>query len=276
MIERTLVIGSTGFIGRAVVRLLDNEDWNVVGMRRWDSQVDVLDAIGIPDIVANLFDRSQLIHAMSGMNYVVYCAAPDPTLAPGDYQRRATLAIRNVLSVARDADVERVVVTSTAATIGRPDDDRPATEQEVYLPGSAQDHFVEAAYAVEQECFRQAADNQHVVMVNPSLVLGPGARIPNQRRFPNLTDSDPVNWVDLGRVARAHLGALEWGHRGERYLVAGENGTVSEFYESARRNPAVSIQKRLAIFGPEPYRNRYLITGGQHLDGSKADGEFDL
>lgn len=276
MIERTLVIGSTGFIGRAVVRLLDAEGRQVVGMRRWNSELGPLEEVGIPDIVANLYDRADLIHAFSGMNHVVYCAAPDPTASSDEYRGLATTAIRNVLEVARDADVERVVVTSTAATIAKRAGDGPADESDVYLPGSAGDHFVEAAYAVEQECFREAADGQSIVLLNPSIVLGPGARFPTRRSLQGTDDSAPVNWVDLGRVARAHLLALEAGRRGERYIVSGPNGTLAEFYAEVEARDDVELSSSWFGSRSAPYRNRYLLAEGQHLDGSKAERALGL
>lgn len=275
MIERTLVIGSTGFLGRAVTRLLYAEDRNVVGMRRWNSDLDVLDD-DVPDLVADLYDRDELLHAMSGMNHVVYAAAPDPTL-PGDvYRRRATTAARNVLEVARDADVERVVVTSSAVTIGAGDADEPADETSYYLPGTAGDHFVEAAYAVEQECFREAADGQFIVMLNPSVVLGPGARLPAFRALDGVGETDPVNWVDIGRVARAHLRALDFGRRGERYIVGGENTTLGGLYSTVEEREEVDVGGDWFDFGETSYRNRNLLSDGRRVDSSKAERDLGL
>lgn len=275
MIEQTLVIGSTGFVGRSVTQLLHAEDWNVVGMRRWNSELEALDD-DVPDLVADLYDRTELLHAMSGMNYVVYAAAPDPGLSGDAYRRRATTAIRNVLEVARDADVEQVVVTSTAATIGPPEDGDVAEESSYYLPGTAEDPYVEAAYAVEQECFREAADGQSIVVLNPTVVLGPGAELPSFRSLGDAAETDPVNWVDIGRVARAHLRALEHGRRGERYIVGGENATLGEFYATASAREEVDLRREWIRLGDSPYRNRYLITDGQWVDSSKAERDLGI
>ena len=275
MIERTLVIGSTGFIGRAVAGHLNEQGWNVIGMRRWDSPVDLLENLGIPDIVADLEDRDALLHAMSGVNYLVYCAAPDADLPADEYRRRATIDIRNVLQVARDADVERVLVTSTAATVAA-DGESEADESEDYLPGTAEDHFVEAAYGVEQECYRQSADGQDIVTVNPSIVVGPGAHFPARSRLDGVGEERPVNWVGLDRVARAHRLALEHGRRGERYIVGGANGRLGDFYETVRQTDDVTIEAGGMLGGPKPYRNRYLLTGGGWLDSRKAEQKLGL
>lgn len=275
MIERTLVIGSTGFVGRAVADHLNEQEWDVIGMRRWDSRVDVLEGLGIPDIVADLQDRDALLHAMSGINYLIYCAAPDPGLPADEYRRRATIDIRNVLEVAREADIERVLVTSTAATVAA-EGESEADESQVYLPGTAEDHFVEAAYAVEQECYRQSADGQFIVTVNPSLVVGPGARFPGRSRLERAEEQRPVNWVGLGRVARAHRLALEHGRRGERYIVGGTNGRLGDFYAAIAGREDVTIQEGGMLGGPTPYRNRYLLNGGGWLDSRKAEQKLGV
>ncbi len=277
MIERTLVIGATGFVGRAVVGLLQGEERRVVAMRRWNSPSRPIDEMGVRQIVADLDEPERLRHALSGVNHVVYCAAPDRGLEPDAYRRRATLGIRRVLAVARDEDVERVVVTSSAVTIGRPDrEGELADESRYYLPGEAGDHFVEAAYAVEQECFRESADGQEIVIVNPTIVLGPGAVLPARSRLGGGSGEAPVNWVDRGRVARAHLRALEAGRRGRRYIVAGQNGTLDELYGRAEAEPGVEIRGSWIGHRHPPVRNRYLLTDGQWIDAARAERELGL
>jgi len=275
MLEQALVIGSTGFVGSSVTRLLHAEDWNVVGMRRWNSGLEVL-ADDVPDLVGDLSDRSELLHAMSGMNYVIYAAAPDPELSGDAYRRRATTAIRNVLEVARDADVERVVVTSTAATVGPAEQGEKADESAYYLPGTAEDPYVEAAYAVEQECFREAADGQSIVLLNPTVIVGPGTELPTYRSLDGASETDPVNWVDIGRVARAHLRALEHGRRGERYIVGGENTRLEEFYATVSARDEVELRDEWFGFGCASYRGRYLLTDGQWVESSKAERDLGI
>lgn len=276
MVEQTLVIGSTGLVGRHVVGYLADRRHTVVGMRRWNSESEVLETLGVPDVVADLADLERLAHAVSGVNHIIYCAAPDTSLEPRRYQRCAVEWIRNVLQMARDKDVDRVVVTSTASTIGRPESanevaDRHPDGRDAYLPGSAGDHFVEAAYAVEQEVFRQAADGQDVVILNPTVIVGEGARLPSAHGAGGVDADAPVNWVAAERVARAHEAALNHGKRGGRYVVGGTNGTLGELYDVVERHPAVEVTGS-GLFGNDvTYRNRHLLTSGQRVDTSRSE-----
>ena len=286
MIERTLVIGSTGFLGRHVLRHLHEHDHTVVGMRRWQSSGEAIRQLGATDLVADLSERRTLVQAFGEFTHIVYCAAPDASLPPGEYRAKASTWMRNVLEIARDEDVERVLVTSTAATIASPtdDEDRLADERDVYLPGSAGDHFVEAAYAVEQECFRQAADGQSVLVLNPTTILGPGARLP-EREALDVDDDAPVNWVDVDVAAEAHRAALEMklepslkpGRRGHRYIVGGENTTIGDLYARAESRYGVdTIPTTCGSGDGEPYRDRHLLESGQWVDTSRAETDLGI
>jgi nucleoside-diphosphate-sugar epimerase len=267
MIEQTLVMGSTGFLGQQIARYLHEayagQGRSVTGMRRWNSDVEPLQSIDIPDVVADLDDERELERIMSGVNYLVYAAAPDTTMDPDEYRQAAVRWIRRVLRLARENDVQRVVITSTAATMDT-SEDRPVTARDVYCPGDAEDPFVEAAYAVEQEAFRQAADGQDIVIINPSVVLAPGARLPAPSRL-DVELRDPVSWVDGTTVAEAHRAALEKGRRGQRYAINERNADLETFYREARARPDVEV----ADAGPA-FRNRDLLARGRHVDDSET------
>lgn len=273
---RTLVIGATGFVGRAVLRELTRRGERAVGMRRWNSNERIFERLDVPDVVGDLQNYEDVLHAVSGVNRVVYSAAPEPGLEEDEYRGRATTAIRHVLEAAREAEVESVVVTSTAATVGSPSAEEPATEKEVYLPGRAEDHFVEAAYAVEQECFREAADGQSIVILNPTLIVGSGARFPAYRQLDAESDHR-VDVADRGRVARAHAGALQHGRRGERYLVSGERIRLGDLYERLESRGDIEVADGWPWSSSHtPHRNRYLLEIDCWYDDAKARRTFDL
>lgn len=271
--ERTLVIGATGIVGRAVVRRLDRAGREVVAGRRWDGDAAPLHERGIETVVLDVENRESMVPVVAGCNHVIYCAAPPRELNRGPYMRRAVTGIRNVLEVVRQEEIDRLVVTSTAATLGAAAEGErrePVDEGDVYLPGTSGDRFVEAAWAVEQECRREAADGRFVIMLNPSVTLGPGVKIP-QRDALSVGREAPVNWVELERVADAHLAALVSGRPGERYIVEGENGTVGGLYDVASGREDVQIGGSY-----EANRERFLLENGRHLDGTKATHIFGL
>jgi dihydroflavonol-4-reductase len=108
-----------------------------------------------------------------------------------------------------------------------------------------------------------------VVVLNPSVILGSGIRLPA------LDDLDaeplaPVNWVDLETVATAHASALESGRAGERYLIAGRNGELADLYRQARSIDGLEIGRDPEGASGDIDSHRYLLTSGRHLDATKA------
>lgn len=267
-VDRTLVIGATTPVGLAVTRRLHRAGREVVGGRRWDADPEPLRRAGISSPVVDVTDRESLVPAVASCNHIVYAGAPDAQLPRDAYLRASVEAIRAVLAVVLEEEVERLIVTSTAATLGpAPDAESrrdPADEESYYLPGTSGHKFVEAAWAVEQACRREAADGRFVVMLNPSVVLGEGVCLPDPTELQASADA-PVNWVSMETVATAHASALASGRPGGRYLVAGENGTLEDLYARARQMDGVTIGGRDGMAGV-----RYLLDHGRHLDGTKA------
>ena len=110
-----------------------------------------------------------------------------------------------------------------------------------------------------------------LVIVNPSLLLGPGdertSSTGDVRRFlkreiPVVPDGG-VNFVDVRDAARATVAALEKGRAGERYLLGGPNWTVAEFFGRLERASKVrgprlklpnQLQRRVASLLEHAYR----------------------
>ncbi|MFW5966880.1 MAG: NAD-dependent epimerase/dehydratase family protein, partial [Persicimonas sp.] len=217
--ERALVIGSTGFVGSHLVRALVHSDVQVEAMRRWNSDTRRIASLEVPTRVADLLDRDSLLETLAGYNYVFMAAAPPVDCEPGEYLGRSVRGIRNLLEVARELDVERVVLTSCATTVGPPAHGEASVEEDVYLPGSAEDHVVEAQYAVEQECYREAADGMDIAIVTPGICIGPEAAIPSRDLLSYVGERARINLVDVDDVARAHLKAARRESFGERYIL---------------------------------------------------------
>lgn len=276
--ERALVIGATGFLGRRITHALAHTDIVVGAMRRWNSDPDALDELEAQGVVGDLLDDKSLVETLTGFNYVMMAAAPDPTLDGWRYLSQSVRGIRNLLRVARDVDVESVVVTSCATTVSSPSEGVLASEEDVYLPGSSHDPFVEAQYAVEQECFRHAADGMQITIVNPGICIGDGALLPRRKDLGKLADTAPINLVDVDDVARAHITAAREPTFGERFLLGGENTTVDALYErlEVRDSDRARLGRYEVRMTPrgQRLRHQYLYRAGNWLDSSLAEARL--
>lgn len=263
--SRFLVLGATGLLGRHVVREFAGRKWPVVAFRRWNTSADGLDLPGVDIAVGELFEPASLKAALAGVNVVIYAIAPSIDQKPREILRKSVEGLRRVLQACRDENVDRVILTSSASTMGRTPPGVRATEDEYYLPGSCNDPFAEAKYAVELEAYRFIADGMDIVMLNPSLLTGPGIDLSPYARL-RVRKDQPVNTLDVREAARMHAVAVLRGRSGERYLLGGTNTTADAAFDgwSARgKNPA-------------PPRERYLVEHGQWLESKKARLELGL
>lgn len=263
--RRYLVIGATGLVGRHVVRDLAGRQWPVRAMRQWDQAEDGLGFSAVDVVVGDVFEPNSLAEAVAGVNAVIYCAAPTPGPEASRILRESVEGIRRVLEVCREHNVEQLVVTSSASTMGRGAPGSRLDESSFYLPGSCNDPFTEAKYAVELECYRYVADGFWVAILNPTLLVGPGVDLTAYARL-NVDGAQPLNVVDVREVARMHGEVLLKGRSGARYLLGGENTTAREVFDGWPSRGKNDIRPREAG----------LVEAGQWVDCSLAREELGL
>lgn len=263
--SRFLVLGATGLLGRHIARECAGRSWPVTAMRRWNSEADCLDFPGIEVVVGDIFESASLAEALAGVNGVFYCVAPEEDTAPREVLRRSVEGIRRVLDACRKFEVDRLVLTSSATTIARGAPGWRATEEEYYLPGTTDDPFVEAKYAVELEAMRYIADGFDVVITNPTLLVGPGVDLSAYARL-GVDERQPMNVIDVREAARVHAEAMLHGRRGARYILGGTNTTVGQVFDGWSSRGRNENRPREA----------YLVESGQWVDCSRARQELGL
>lgn len=236
---KALVLGATGMIGGNIARALAEAGIAVRGLRRPSSPTWHLEDVPIEWVVGDLMDRQSLIAAMDGCQALFHAAAYYPQHSydlPGDLQTAIT-GLRNVMAAATENKIEKLIYTSSLTTVGPPGTpDRLADERDFYLPGSTRSAYFEVKYALEMEVFRAALAGLPAVVVNPTVVLGPGDVKPTtgallvsvaKGQVPAWVPGT-VNIVDVRDVAVAQVAALELGQVGERYILGGANVPVRQ------------------------------------------------
>src|SRR6185369_148326 len=112
---RVFVTGATGFIGSHVARALAARGDTVRCLCRRTSQRADLDGLPLDWILGDLNDRESLRRAMTGAEVVYHCAADYRLYArdPREIYRSNVDGTRNVLELAAELGVERIVYTSS-------------------------------------------------------------------------------------------------------------------------------------------------------------------
>jgi len=258
----TLVTGATGFVGSHVARLLAGRGDRVRVLVRPSSDLRALEGLAVERAPGDLRDPGSLDRALSCVRTVFHVAADYRLWArnPQEIYESNVTGTRNLLDAARRAGVERVVYTSTVATVAVP---RPTLPNEATASTIDEmiGHYKRSKWLAEQEAFRAAQQGLPVVIVNPTAPVGPGDWKPTPTgkvivdflagKIPAYVDTG-LNVVAVEDVAAGHLLAAERGKIGQRYILGGRNMTLKEILDvlagvTGRPAPRVRMPHAVAL-----------------------------
>jgi len=244
---KILVLGATGFIGGHIAKKALEAGWEVHGFRRRPQSQGQLAGHPIHWHHGTLENYNSLSQAMAGMDAVFHAAASYPSDGNPDHVedhvRGGVTQMSNVIRGVQEAGVNRLVYTSSLTTIGTPPtgEDRLADEGDFYQQGSLPDNgYHEVKSAMENMALEAAGKGTRIIILNPSLVLGPGdihlstgeIVVAIAKGFAFAVPEGIINIIDVRDTAAAHIKAAELGRSGERYILGGKNYPVREAAET--------------------------------------------
>lgn len=237
--------GASGFIGSHVARALVTRGERVRCLCRSTSQRADLADLGVEWTIGDLTDRASLRRAMTGADIVFHCAADYRLYAadPAELYRSNVDGTRNVLAVAAELGVKKVVYTSSVGTLSL-HQGRPANENARAALGDMVGDYKRSKFLAERVVDEWMARGLPIVIVSPSTPIGerdvkptPTGRIVVDflaDRLPAYVDTG-LNLVDVHDVALGHLLAAERGRPGETYILGNVNLTLHEILELLAR-----------------------------------------
>jgi dihydroflavonol-4-reductase len=234
--DRVLVTGAAGFIGSAITRALLARGAQVVALVEPGVDDASLDGLEVEIHGGDIRSAREVQAAAAGARFVIHTAALFSFWSkdPDAFYDVNVLGTRNVLAAAQAAGSERMVYTSTVATVGLEGtaEGRPADETVHARLEDLHGHYKQTKYVAEHEVLRAAAQGAPVTLVHPTFPLGPRDRRPTPTgkvvldylngRMPGYVDT-AMNVEHVEDLANGHLLALEHGVIGRSYILGGEN-----------------------------------------------------
>jgi nucleoside-diphosphate-sugar epimerase len=245
---KVLMTGANGFLGIRLVRTLATRGVQVRAIVRKRDGNPALVHPNIELVEGDFSVLSVLEDALQGISQVYHLAAisNDWSLDSRDFYKVNVDATLQLIEVSRRAGVEKILITSTAGTIGPPDPD--------HLVPVSENHVRHVRFFTDYECSKILMEERvqhyvkagmHIVLVNPTRIFGPG---PIERKNPYLIlirsylhrtfAPYPAFKTQLGNMAyiddvvEGHLLAMEKGRSGERYLLGGSNVTFGDLFKT--------------------------------------------
>lgn len=234
--------GATGFLGTHLARVLRAQGHELVLASRSGGEVD-----GLPVLAVDVLDAQAVAESARGCDgaFLATGKVSRDRDAGEELHRAHVLGTRGALAGLRQAGVRRVVVASTSGTLAvSSESDRIADESaRAPLELVALWPYYRSKLYAEREALEANTAEFEVVLVNPSLLLGPGdtreSSTGDVRRF--LERSIPaipgggIAFVDVRDAALGMWQAFERGRAGERYLLNAKNMTVAAFFQRLER-----------------------------------------
>jgi len=310
MTKKILVTGATGFIGSNLCCNLIESGYQVRAFHRETSSKKLIEGLQLEHAVGDLNIPDTLVAAMEGVDAVFHTASKVDYWRGSDGIYKSTVdGTRNVLEAALKAGVNRVVYTSSVASLGVPDntlprDHLPLLMNETHAWNYRPEWFRygHAKHLAEMEVQKAVAHGLDVVIVNPAMVLGPGDRhrisgeivIQVARGIVRFGIPGGMNAIHVKDAVRGHMLALERGRCGERYILGAENKTFLEFIQMTAEvvgkkppkyiipswilRPLAKPLDMLCRFVPMPFNGDLLRFSNQNMfyDNRKAQHELGL
>jgi dihydroflavonol-4-reductase len=258
--DLTLVTGASGFVGSAVARALIAAGHRVRALVRRQSPRANLTGLDLEIVEGDLRDPPSLDRAMAGTRHLFHVAADYRLWArdPEEILRNNRAGTQAVMEAALHHGLERVVYTSSVATLALHPDGSPATELDALSEEKAIGAYKRSKVAAERLVQRMIAERGlPAVIVNPSTPIGPRDIKPTPTgriileaasgRMPGFVDTS-LNFVHVDDVAQGHLAAFERGRIGELYILGGQNASLAEMLGAiarivGRRPPRLRIPR---------------------------------
>ena len=243
----TLVTGATGFVGSAVLRALIRRGEPVRALVRPSSSLRLLEGLPVQIVTGDLDEPASCRGALRGCDALFHVAA-DYRLwvpQPEPMYRTNVDGTRELLLAGAEAGMQRIVYTSSVATLGLRADHLPSDETTPATLADMIGHYKRSKFLAEQAVRELVAGSGlPVVIVNPSAPVGPADARPTptgrvvleaaRGRIPAFVDTG-LNLVHVDDVADGHLLAFEHGRIGERYILGGDNLSLREMLAEIAR-----------------------------------------
>jgi dihydroflavonol-4-reductase len=187
------VTGGTGLIGSNLLCSLIERDLPIVAIYRDESKIKKVQRLfsfyGLSDkqfqlihwVECDILDVVSLSEFMHGAQEVYHCAAM-VSFQKRDYSKMLRInkiGTANVMNVALNIGVPKVLHISSTAAIGKTDKDKDGFQSVVetnkWMDSKQNSGYAVSKYLAELEVWRSIEEGLNAVIINPSVIIGPGS-----------------------------------------------------------------------------------------------------
>lgn len=276
------VTGGTGFLGAHLLYQLLQKDEKIKALRRTDSNNDLLERVfgfyaknmqelidRIEWVEGDLLDIYSFEEILNDVSVIYHCAAI-VSFQPGDKTQMMHTNIQgtaNLVNAANEKKIAKFCHVSSIAAIGRADNNNIIDEQTLWRTSKRNSSYALSKYGAEQEVWRGIEEGLNAVIVNPSIILGPGEVNSGSGKLIKTIlgglkfyTSGMNGYVDVRDVVKVLISLVEGNFFGERFVVSAENLSYKELFEMIAKALGKSPPTYMAVkwMGEIAWRVEYL------------------
>lgn len=250
------VTGGTGLLGAHLLHHLISKGEKVRALKRENSSLKSVEDIfdfyqsnalfsQIEWVIGDVLDITSLEEAMNGCDFVYHCAAT-VSFAKRDKENMFKINIEgtaNVVNVALKLKIKKFCHVSSTAALGESIENGKITEEKLWVDKSDKSNYAFSKKFSEMEVWRGIEEGLNAVIVNPSVIIGPGNEEKSSAALFNKVKkglkyyTHGVNaFVDARDVAEIMVKLMKSEIHSERFLAIGENISFKELFEQIARN----------------------------------------
>jgi dihydroflavonol-4-reductase len=247
-----LVTGSNGMVGshllynlasrgiavRALLRNIDQKQ-TVFHTFSWYTRNPEQLMNSIEWVEGDITDLVSLERALEGVKKVYHTAA----LVSFNSRMRKKIfetnirGTANIVNLCIEKNVEKLCFVSSIAALGSNENGAPVTEDILWKPSKNISAYSLSKYHSEMEVWRGITEGLNAVIINPSVILGPGDWSKGSPSFFEFASKGLIyytpgtnGFVDVRDVAEGMIKAMESNISGERFILSSENISYKDFF----------------------------------------------
>ena len=277
-----LVTGGTGFLGSYIIKQLVEKGYAVRAIRRsnklpfWISK-DVFDKVEWID--GDVLDVVALQDAMEGIDTIIHSGAV-VSFATRDRKNMYQVNVEgtaNVVNMALEKNVRRLVHISSVAALGRTASGGHVNEEKKWEESKVNTHYAKSKFKAELQVWRGINEGLEAVILNPSTILGYGDwHSSSCAIFKNIYEgfkwyTPGINgFVDVEDVAGAAIALMESNISEQRFIVSGDTWSFQKLQDTiadgfGKKRPAKKTTPFLMAFAWRMEKLKSLFTGKKPL-----------
>ncbi|WP_421920989.1 NAD-dependent epimerase/dehydratase family protein [Marinifilum sp.] len=275
-----LVTGGTGLVGSHLLFDLVSKGKKVRALKRSGSNTELVRKTfsfyshkaddlfnSIEWFEGDMLDPDSLDKALVGIEEVYHCAA---LVSFKKEDRKNLLDInvegtRNLVNACIEFKIRKFCMVSSTAALGTPEEGEDlVNETTPWSPEDKRSGYSLSKFNSELEVWRGIEEGLNAVIVNPSIILGPGQWDKGSSQLFNTVANGLkyftrgiTGYVDVRDVSKAMIKLMESDIVNERFVLNGDNCTYEFIFKT--------IAKNIGTKGPTKYASHKMTEVGWRL-----------